>query len=644
MSVFRKIIQEHLREGEMEAGEEIGIQIDQVLIQDITGTVVMLNFEAMGLPRVRCRVAAAYGDHNVLQVDSRNTEDHLYLASAGRKYGVWWAKPSSGIGHQIHQEHFAVPGVTALGADSHTPHCGGMGMIAIGAGGLDVAVALAGGLYYVKMPQVVNVHLTGELPAWGTAKDVILEMLRKLTVRGGFGKVMEYTGPGVRSLNAQQRCTITNMGAELGASTSIFPSDEVTRDYLRRVGREKDWREVLPDADAEYEERVDLDLGRIEPLVALPSLPDKVVPVTEAAGTPIQQVFVGSCTNGSYTDIKAVARIMKGRKVHPQVDFLIHPSSKKDLELLSREGYVTDLLEAGVNVAEPTCGACIGSGHVPAAGTNSLRVANRNFQGRSGLKEDRVYLSSAEVGAATAIAGVIADPRDLGIEAPGQDLPDRLTQDNPNLVAPPPEEEAKGIEVARGLNIQPVPAKDPLEDVISGELLLKVGDDITTDHIMPAASNILVFRSNIPKLAEFVYHRVDPTFAERAKAKGTGFIVGGLNYGQGSSREHAALAPMFLGIRAVIAKSFARIHMANLINWGLIPLQFVEAEDFDHIDQGDELELNGVLEFVKDRESIELVNKTKNTQYQVRLVATPRERRVLTAGGRLSEAKAMGSR
>ncbi len=644
MSVFRKIVSEHLREGEMKPGEEIGISIDQVLIQDITGTVVMLNFEAMGLPRVRCEVAAAYGDHNVLQVDSRNTEDHHYLASAGRKYGIWWGKPSSGIGHQIHQEHFARPGVTALGADSHTPHCGGMGMVAIGAGGLDVAVALAGGLYYVKMPQVVNVHLTGALPAWCTAKDVILEMLRRLTVRGGVGKVLEYTGPGIKTLNAQQRCTITNMGAELGASTSIFPSDEVTRDFLRRVGREDAWKEVLPEEGADYDERVDVDLSGIEPLVALPSLPDKVVPVTEAKGTPVHQVFVGSCTNGSYMDLKAVAEIMKGRKVHPQVDFLIHASSKKDLELIAREGHLTDLLEAGVNVAEPTCGACIGSGHVPASGTNSLRVANRNFQGRSGLKEDQVYLSSAEVGAASAIAGAIADPRELGMDAPGQDIPGQLTQENPNLVPPASEGEAKGLDVQRGPNIQPVPAKEPMEDRIAAEVLLKVGDDITTDHIMPAASNILIFRSNIPKLAEFVYHRVDDTFAERAKGKGTGFIVGGLNYGQGSSREHAALAPMFLGIRGVIAKSFARIHMANLINWGLIPLQFVEAEDYDNIDQGDDLELSGVIDFVKERDTIELVNKTRNTQYQVRLVATPRERRVLIAGGRLSEAKAMGSK
>ncbi|MFQ5914088.1 MAG: aconitate hydratase [Nitrospinota bacterium] len=643
MNVFQKIIREHLREGEMKVGEEIGISIDQVLIQDITGTVVMLNFEAMGLPRARCKVAAAYGDHNVLQVDSRNTEDHIYLASAALKYGIWWAKPSSGIGHQIQQEHFAVPGATALGADSHTPHCGGLGMLSIGAGGLDVAVALGGGLYYVKMPQVVNVHLTGELRPWCTAKDVILELLRRLTVRGGFGKVMEFTGPGLKTLHVQQRCTITNMGTELGATTSLFPSDEITRDYFRRVGREKDWREVLPEPNAEYDERIEVNLSEVEPLVALPSLPDKVVPVQEAAGTVVHQVYVGSCTNGSYTDMKAVAKMMKGRKVHPRVDFLVHPSSKKDLELLATEGYLADLLEAGVNVAEPTCGACIGIGHVPAAGTNSLRVINRNFQGRSGLKGDRVYLSSAEVGAATAIFGVITDPRELGIQAPAHDLPERLTQDNPNLVPPAPEEEAGSLDVVRGANIQPVPSKAPLEQTVSGEVLIKVGDDITTDHIMPAGSSILIYRSNIPKLAEFVFHRVDPSFAERAKSKATGFILGGLNYGQGSSREHAALAPMFLGVQAVMAKSFARIHMANLINWGLIPLQFIEAADFDHIGQGDLLELKGAVDFVKEGDTAVVVNKTKHQEYRVRLVATPRERRLLLAGGRLSEAKAMGS-
>ncbi len=641
-NLTRKILSAHLREGELVVGQEIGIAIDQVLVQDITGTAVFLNFEAMGLSRVRCKVAAAYADHNVLQVDARMTEDHRYLATGSRKYGVWWGKPGAGIGHQIHQEHFTVPGDTILGADSHTVHGGGMGALCIGAGGLDIAVVMGGGIYYVTMPAIVNVHLTGQLPPWSTAKDVILEMLRRLTVRGGRDKIFEYTGPGIATLNAQQRCTITNMGAELGATTSIFPADGVTREFLRRVGREKDWRECLPDKDATYDDRIELDLSTIEPLVALPSLPDKVVPVKEAAGTKIHQIFVGSCTNGAYMDIKAIAKIMKGRKVHPDVDMFIHPSSRADLELLAKEGYVTDLLAAGVNVAEPTCGACIGVGHVPAPGTNSLRVANRNFSGRSGLKDDKVYLSSSEVAAATAIAGVIADPRALGILAPTQDLPERIPQENPNLVPPSPEAEAAKLTVERGDNIQPVPARFELAARMSGEVLIKLGDDISTDHIMPAGSNILIFRSNIPKLADFVFHRVDPTFPERAKAKKGGFIVGGGNYGQGSSREHAAIAPMFLGVQAVMARSFARIHMANLINWGILPLTFVNGADHDKIDQGDQLDLADTHSLVRSGETATVRNVTKKVDIPVKLTATKRERELLLAGGRLSLAKKQG--
>ncbi len=641
-NVTRKILSTHLRDGELVVGQEIGIAVDQVLVQDITGTAVFLNFEAMGLSRVRCKLAAAYADHNVLQVDARMTEDHRYLATASRKYGVWWGKPGAGIGHQVHQEHFTAPGDTILGADSHTVHGGGMGAMCIGAGGLDVAVVMGGGTYYVTMPAVVNVHFTGQLPPWSTAKDVILEMLRRLTVRGGRDKIFEYTGPGIAGLNAQQRCTITNMGAELGATTSIFPSDAVTRDYLRRAGREQDWRECLPDPDAAYDERMELDLSTIEPLVALPSLPDKVVPVNEAAGTKVHQIFVGSCTNGSYTDIKAIARILKGRRVHPDVDMFIHPSSRADLELLAQEGYVADLLAAGVNVAEPTCGACIGVGHVPAPGTNSLRVANRNFSGRSGLKDDKVYLSSSEVAAATAIAGVITDPRSLGLPAPTQDLPARIPQDNPNLVPPAPEAEAAKLSVERGENIQPVPARFALAPKIGGEVLIKLGDDISTDHIMPAGSNILIFRSNIPKLADFVFHRVDPAFPERAKAKRGGLIVGGGNYGQGSSREHAAIAPMFLGVEAVIAKSFARIHMANLINWGILPLAFADSADHDTIDPGDRLELPDTHSFVRAGEVAAVRNVTKRRDVKVKLTATRREREILLAGGRLSLAKQQG--
>ncbi len=644
-NLTRKILQEHLVSGDMTSGETISIRIDQVLVQDLTGTQAFLHFEAMGLERVRCEVAVCFADHNVLQVRPENMEDHIYLMTAGKKYGIWFAKPASGIGHQIHLEHFAVPGKTALGADSHTPHCGGIGMIAIGAGGMDVAVAMGGGAYHLVMPRVVNVHLTGALQPWCTAKDVILELLRRLTVRGGKEKVFEFTGPGIHTLNAQQRVTITNMSTELGATTSIFPSDDATREYFRRLGREEDWREALPDDDAEYDEVIDLDLSAVEPLIAEPSLPDKVVPVREASGRKVHQVMVGSCTNGSYTDLQAVAKIMKGRRVHPEVSFFIHPASLMDLELLAKEGYVADLISAGVNVAEATCGACIGTGHVPASGTVSVRAINRNFKGRSGLKDDAVYLASSETAAATAIRGVITDPRDLeeeGIEAPTAELPARINQDNPNLIPPASPEEAATLVVERGDNIVPAPVKGALEPSLSGTVLLKVDDDITTDHIMPASAEILAYRSNIPKISEFVFHRLDPTFSEQAKVKGGGFIVGGLNYGQGSSREHAALAPMFLGVKGVLAKSLARIHHANLVNFGLLPMVFVSPDDLDAIEQGDELAIDDVLEGV-DRGRLTVQNRTKGTTIEVTLELTERQKEILKAGGLLSHTRARGS-
>jgi aconitate hydratase len=638
INLTRKILQEHLVSGDMNPGETISIRIDQVLVQDLTGTQALLHFEAMGLERVRCEVACCFADHNVLQVKPENMEDHIYLMTAGRKYGLWFAKPASGIGHQIHLQHFAVPGKTALGADSHTPHCGGVGMVAIGAGGMDVAVAMGGGPYHLMMPRVVNVHLTGALQPWCTAKDVILELLRRLTVRGGKEKVFEFTGPGVDTLNAQQRVTITNMGTELGATTSIFPSDDVTREFFRRLGREDDWREALPDGDAEYDEVIELDLSALEPLIAEPSLPDKVVPVREASGRKVHQVMVGSCTNGSYTDLQAVAKIMKGRRVHPEVSFFIHPASLMDLELLAEEGYVADLISAGVNVAEATCGACIGSGHVPAPGTVSVRAVNRNFKGRSGLKDDAVYLSSSETAAATAIRGVITDPRDLGeeegIEAPSAELPARINQDNPSLIPPATPEEAASLVVERGENIVPAPSKGALEPSLTGEVLLKVDDDISTDHIMPASADILAYRSNIPKISEFVFHRLDPAFSEQAKTKGGGFIVGGLNYGQGSSREHAALAPMFLGVKGVLAKSLARIHHANLVNFGLLPMVFASPDDFGAVERGDELAIEDVLGGV-DRGRLTVENRTRGTTFEVTLGLTERQKQILKAGGLL---------
>jgi aconitate hydratase len=634
-SLAYKIIEQHLVTGEMAAGNEIGIKIDHVLVQDITGTQVFLHFEAMGLERIGCEVAVCYADHNVIQVKPENMEDHLYLQTAAKKFGVWYSKAANGIGHQIHLEHFAIPGKTAVGSDSHTPHCGGIGMLAIGAGGLDVAVAMGGGEYNFVMPKIVNIHLTGELRPWSTAKDVILTLLKIITVRGGFGKLFEFTGPGVKSLNAQQRVTITNMGTEMGATTSIFPSDEITKEYFDVIGRPDDWREAVPDDDAEYDEVIEINLSAIEPMIALPSLPDNVVPVKEAVGTTVEQVLVGSCTNGAYADLKAVAKIMKGRSVHPDVNFIIHPASRMALEELADEGYLADLLKAGVNVAEPTCGACIGTGHVPAPGSKSVRAINRNFRGRSGLKDDLVYLVSPETAAATAINGAITDPRDLDMQAPPSELPKKIRQDNPNLIKPAGKDEAITLKIRRGDNIVPAGPKDVLGDNIRGEALLKVGDDISTDHIMPAAAEILAYRSNIPKISEFVFYRLDPTFSKRAHEKSGGFIIGGENYGQGSSREHAALAPMYLGIKAVIAKSFARIHHSNLINFGLLPLVFENKADYDKIEAGDVLIIENAIKSIESKTFI-IRNKSRNVEIKAIANLTSRQQTLLKLGGLLT--------
>jgi len=640
-SLTHKIIESHLVSGRMVPGQEIGIKIDQVLIQDITGTQVFLHFEAIGLDRVGAETAVCYADHNVLQVKPENMEDHLYLQTAARQFGVWYSKAANGIGHQIHQEHFAVPGKTAVGSDSHTPHCGGIGLLAIGAGGLDVAVAMGGGAYNFVMPRVVRVNVAGQLRPWVTAKDVVLEMLRRVTVRGGFGKIFEYSGPGLKTLNAQQRVTITNMGTEMGATTSIFPSDEITREFFKAIGRPDDWREMLSDNDAEYDEEMELNLSEIEPLVALPSLPDKVVPVREAAGVKVEQVLVGSCTNGAYADLKALALIMKGRRVHPEVNFIVHPASRMALELLAEESFLTDLLKAGVNVAEPTCGACIGTGHVPAPGTNSVRAINRNFRGRSGLKDDNIYLVSPETAAATAIAGVLTDPRDLEMDAPASEIPSRLNQDNINLIPPVSPQEAVKLEIRRGDNIVPAEPKDVLSDTVAGEILIKVGDDISTDHIMPAAAEILAYRSNIPKISEFVYYRLDPDFSRRAREKGGGFIVGGDNYGQGSSREHAALAPMYLGVKGVIARSFARIHQSNLVNFGLLPLLFKNPADYDRIEQGDELIIENCRAGV-DKKEFTVQNKTRGFTFDVAATLTDRQQELLKLGGLLTYTRKTG--
>jgi aconitate hydratase len=594
-----------------------------------------LQFEALGFPRVTPARVVTYIDHNVYQFDSRNADDHRYLQTASRRYGAVFSKPGNGICHQVHLESFSVPGETLLGTDSHTPLCGAAGMLAIGAGGLDVAVAMGGGPYYLTMPQIVRVRLTGALRPWVTAKDVILELLRRLTVRGGSGKIFEYAGPGVATLSLPQRMTIANMGAELTLTTSIFPSDETTRDYFRRLGRESDWRPVAADPDAEYDEEIELDLTSITPLVALPGSPDRVVPIEEVEGTTIDQVVAGSCTNGSWEDMWSVAQVIRGHRVHPSVSFVIFPGSHRILEVMAREGLVQDLLAAGAVISESTCGACPGIGHVPAAGSRSLRAFNRNFPGRSGTKDDQVYLCSSVVAAASAITGRITDPR-MRPPLPSLVLPESFAASDAGFVEPaPPGEPA---EVVRGPNIKDVPLGEPPADRLSAPVLLKMGDKISTDHISPGGSAALVFRSNVPAIAEFTFTYVDPEFVARAKAAGRGIIVAGELYGQGSSRESAAVAPMYLGVRAVLAKSFARIHRANLINWGIAPLT-IDPDTYDAIEQGEWLTLEDLRAALAANGRITIVSERGGTRGIARCILTPRERDILLAGGLLAHTR-----
>src|SRR3989449_5989672 len=567
-SLTRKLIESHLVSGKPVAGEEIGLRVDQCLLTDTNGNMAWLQFETMGFPRVRPSRVVTYIDHNVYQTDSRNTDDHRYLQTAAARYGSWFSKPATGICHQVHFESFSVPGQLVLGTDSHTPLCGSTDMLAIGSGGLDVAVAMGGGAYHLPMPRVVRVTVAGELKPWVHAKDVILELLRRYSVRGGSGKIFEYAGPGAASLSLPQRATICNMGAELTLTTSVFPSDEATRRYFALLGREASWQPLAADADAEYDEEIALDLGSLEPLVALPASPDKVVPAREVAGTAIDQVMVGSCTNSSWEDMWAVGQTLKGRKVAPSIHFVAFPGSGRILEIMSREGLLTDLLVAGATVSEPTCGSCAGIGHVPAAGRKSLRAFNRNFSGRSGVKDDQIYLCSSTVAAASALTGVITDPRTLGAPTPVT-LPTRFASSTVGFVEP----DGTG-EIPRGPNIKPVPLGEPVVETLEAAVVIKLGDKVSTDDISPAGSAGLVFRSDIPAISEFCFKYVDAEFVARAKAAGRGIIVGGETYGQGSSREAAATGPMHLGIRAVIVKSFARIHRANLINWGIVPLTF----------------------------------------------------------------------
>ncbi|HXG02936.1 MAG TPA: aconitate hydratase [Candidatus Binatia bacterium] len=634
-SLTAKLIESHLVAGKPVAGEEVGIGVDQVLLTDTNGTMAFLQFEAMGFPRVVPGRVVAYIDHNVYQVDSRNSDDHRYLQTAARKYGAIFSKPGNGICHQVHMESFSVPGQTLLGTDSHTPLCGAAGMLAIGAGGLDVAAAMGGGPYFFTMPAVVRVWLTGALRPWVTAKDVILELLRRLTVRGGSGKIFEYAGPGVASLGAAERMTLANMGAELTLTTSVFPSDEVTRRYFARLGRESDWRPLAADEDADYDDEIALDLSTVDPLVALPGSPDRVVPVTEVAGTPVEQVMVGSCTNGSWHDMASVAAVLRGRRVHPSVSFVLFPGSHRILETMARQGLLADLLAAGALVSEPSCGACAGIGHVPAAGTRSLRAFNRNFPGRSGVKDDQVYLCSSVTAAASALSGAITDPRTLGAR-PALLEPERFAASDVGFVQPD-----GGGEVVRGPNIRPVPLGEPPAERLEAPVLLKLGDKVSTDDISPAGAAVLVFRSNIPAIAEHTFQYVDPTFVARARAAGRGVIVGGELYGQGSSREVAAIAPMFLGVRAVIAKSFARIHRANLINWGVVPLVFDDPGAGDDIERDDLLRLEPLRGALASGGRVRIANARTGRAFAAACPLTPRERDILLAGGLLAHTRAL---
>jgi aconitate hydratase len=633
-SLTYRILREHLVSGELEPGKKIAVRIDQTLTQDATGTMAYLQFEALGVPRVRTGLSVSYVDHNTLQTDFMNADDHRYLQSVAAKYGVLFSRAGNGICHQVHLERFGAPGTTLLGSDSHTPTAGGLGALAMGAGGLDVALAMAGEPFSLTAPEVVGVMLTGALPPWVSAKDVILELLRRLSVKGGVGRVFEYFGPGVRALSVPERATITNMGAELGATTSLFPSDRVTAKFLEAQGRGDAWRDLEAGTARSFARVEKIDLATLAPLAAAPHSPDAVRTVESLAGTPVQQVCIGSCTNSSYRDLMTVAAVLRGRRVHPGVSLTISPGSRQVLAMIAANGALADLVGAGARILESTCGPCIGMGQAPSTGAVSLRTFNRNFKGRSGTKDASVYLVSPETAAASAVAGSIADPRGLG-EAPRVKAPRAFLVDDGMIVPAAPAADAAAVEILRGPNIQPLPEGTPLPDNVEGEVLIVVGDDITTDHIMPAGAKVLPLRSNIPAIAEFVFAAVDPAFPARAKAAGTGFVVGGRNYGQGSSREHAALAPMYLGVRAVIAKSFARIHMANLVNFGILPLTFALEDDYDRVAQGARARLD-----LADLDLGEASLAVGGAQIPLKHQLSPRDLEIVRAGGALAHVKA----
>ena len=634
MNLIQKIIQAHLISGNLRAGDEIAIRIDQTLTQDATGTLSYLQFEATGADRVKVDLAVSYVDHNMMQGDFRNADDHIYLQDVAAKYGIYFSRPGNGICHQVHLERFAIPGVTLLGTDSHTPTCGGIGTLSLGAGGLDVAIAMAGSPYYFKMPKVKGICLEGSLSKGVSAKDVIMKLLGDLSVKGGVGWAFEYYGSGVATLDVPQRATIANMGAELGATTSIFPSDEQTLAYLTQQNRESYFQKLRADPKASYDDTLTLNLSELEPLIARPDSPDNVCPITEVSGTPVNQVAIGSCTNSSFEDLMTVATALRGKTIHPNVSLVVSPGSKQVLQLIAENGALADMIAAGARILESACGPCAGMGQIPSSGAVSVRSFNRNFPGRSGGLDNHVYLASPIVCAAAALTGYLSDPRDLDISLVPQ-TPKRFNV-NTNGIIPPP---ANGgsVQIRRGPNIQPVPVKDSMSQTIDGEVLIKLGDNISTDHILPAGPTILPLRSNVPAIREYLFRYVDKDFINRVKKNQGGIIVGGHNYGQGSSREHAALCPMSLGVTVVIAKSFSRIHFGNLVNYGILPLTLDSEKDFDGIQQGDVLKLDNVIELLaNDADSFPVQNKTSATTILTTLKISRRQREILLAGGLLT--------
>jgi aconitate hydratase len=636
-NLTQKIFETHLVSGRLRMGEDIALAIDQTLTQDATGTMAYLQFEALGIPRVKTKFSISYIDHNTLQTGFENADDHRFLQTFAAKYGIFFSKPGNGICHQVHLERFARPGQTLLGSDSHTPNAGAMGMLAIGVGGLDVALAMAGEPYYLRMPKVVLVWLKGKLPPWVASKDIMLELLRRLTVKGGIGEIFEFGGPGIKWLSIPERATIANLGAELGATTTIFPSDQRTLEFLKAQGRKNDWIPLEPDKDAEYDQVIEINLRELEPLIAQPSSPDKICMVREVAGKLVGQVVIGSCNNSSYFDLMSVARILKGKKVHQDVSLVVAPGSKQVLEMIAKNGALADLLRVGARILESACGPCIGMGQAPPSDAISIRTINRNFPGRSGTPDDQVYLASPYVAAASALTGSITDPKKLGPRPPHIAMPQKFMIDN-SLILPPSSKPEKVV-IKRGPNIKSLPLHSPLEDFLEGSVILKVMDNMTTDEILPAGAKVLPFRSNIPAISEYLFERIDAGFVKRTKELGGGFVVGGENYGQGSSREHAALAPMYLGIKAILAKSYARIHRANLINFGILPLTFKDQDEFEKVQQGDRLKIERIQNSLMKGEFLRVENITRQRVFQVSHEFNDREIEIMLAGGLLNYIK-----